>query len=315
MARLGSVLQEVAAHQGGVIRRGQLLDGGVTAGAVRRAVDQQILRRVAPGIFVDAGAPPNEPQRMWLAHLALGPASVVSHESAGRVWKLEGVRDGLPTVTVPHGASPRPTTLCKVYQSRRLDAADIMHMDNLPVTTPARTIVDLAKLYGPARLGAVIDHAHFERIASIADVGEVFLRIGLRGRPGCERLVQVLDDRSDGAAVTQSALERLLGEVLALAGIDDYIRQHPLSTDGSIRGWVDAYVALARLIIEADGRRWHSRQVDMRRDRERDLAAAEHGIMTVRFLYEQLRNQPEQCAERLARVVSVRRAEIVAPAR
>ncbi len=309
MACLGSVLQNVAAQQGGVIRRQQLLDGGVAESVIRRAADRRILRRIAPGLFVDAGAPATESQHLWIAHLALGSASVVSHESAGRVWELVGVKAGRATVTVPHVASPRPTELCTVYRTRRLDDVDVASSANLPVTTPARTIVDLARLYGPARLGAVVDQAHFERIATIADIGNVLQRLGLRGLPGCDRLVQVLDERSAGAAQTHSVLERLLGQVLALAGIEDFTRQHPLPSDGPTEGWVDVYVALARLIIEADGRRWHSRQADMRRDRERDLAAAEHGIMTVRFLYEQLRDQPEQCAERLARVVAARRGK------
>ena len=53
----------------------------------------------------------------------------------------------------------------------------------------------------------------------------------------------------------------------------------------------------------------------MRRDRERDLAAAERGVQTVRFLHEQLRDRPEECAERLARVVAVRSAEVAASGR
>ena len=155
---------------------------------------------------------------------------------------------------------------------------------------------------GHRSLAAIVDHAHFQRIASVAEVGAVLARIGLDGRRGLDPLIDVLDERSDGAAETQSYLERLLGEVLALAGIREFSRQHPLPTDGSFHGWVDVYLAWARLIIEADGRRWHSRQADMRRDRERDLAAAERGVQTVRFLHEQLRDRPEECAERLARV-------------
>lgn len=312
MAVLGSVLEQIAADQGGIVRRGQLLEGGVSEWAIRHAVDHRILRRIAPGIFADAGALPNDTQRLWIAHLALGPTSVVSHESAGRRWQLEGVRESEATVTVPHEVSPRPTNLCTVYRSRRLDVADVDRTASLPVTTPARTIVDLAGLYARARLAAIVDYAHYERIASVGEVGNVLLRLGVSGRPGGVRLLGVLDDRREGAAQTHSKLERLLGHVLALAGVGDFTRQHPLPTDGSITGWVDVYVALARLIIEADGRRWHSRQADMLRDRERDLAAAEQGIQTVRFLYEQLRDQPEVCAERLARVVAVRRVEIAA---
>lgn len=305
-------MERVAAQQGGVIRRTQLLDHGVSAWALRRAVDERLLRRVAPGLFVTTGSSRNRTQELWIAHMALGPSSVVSHESAGRLWGLQGVLESRPTLTVPHGSNPRMSNLCRSYQSRHLGALDVTRLDDLPMTTAARTVVDLATVSGSARLGSVLDSAHDERLASVSDVGAALLRVGVHGRPGIDRLIKLLDDRSDGAAQTQSKLERQLGKILAMADITDFTRQYPLPTDGSYRGWVDVYVALAKLIIEADGRRWHRRQADMLRDRDRDLRAAEHGLLTVRFMHEQLRDRPEECAERLTRVVASRQAEAAA---
>jgi very-short-patch-repair endonuclease len=62
-----------------------------------------------------------------------------------------------------------------------------------------------------------------------------------------------------------------------------------------VPGTVDAYIPLWRLITEADGRRWHTRQADFERDRTRDNLATSHGIGVLRFTYQMLVRQPEQC--------------------
>jgi very-short-patch-repair endonuclease len=58
---------------------------------------------------------------------------------------------------------------------------------------------------------------------------------------------------------------------------------------------VDAYVPSWRLIIEADGRRWHSRKADFERDRLRDNLATSHGVAVLRFSYQMLTRNPQHC--------------------
>jgi len=73
-----------------------------------------------------------------------------------------------------------------------------------------------------------------------------------------------------------------------------------------VPGTVDAYIGRWRLIIEADGRRWHTRKSDFERDRIRDNLATSHGIAVLRFTYRMLVGAPEQCVGTILETGSVR---------
>jgi very-short-patch-repair endonuclease len=66
------------------------------------------------------------------------------------------------------------------------------------------------------------------------------------------------------------------------------LHEHPLPTDRTYRGFVDRCWTEALLILEIDGRAWHSRERDMARDRARDREAARHGWQTLRILDEEV---------------------------
>ena len=119
-------------------------------------------------------------------------------------------------------------------------------------------------------------------------------------------LAELLDERTGGRNLEQSKLERLLSDLFEAAGITEVIHQHPLPSRGQIRGLVDGFVPRGAVIAEGDGRRWHSRCADMVRDRQRDLAAAELGIQTLRFMHEQLTADLAGCAAQLKCTVDLR---------
>jgi very-short-patch-repair endonuclease len=75
------------------------------------------------------------------------------------------------------------------------------------------------------------------------------------------------------------------------------VRQLPLPGRGRVRGIADGGYPDARIVLEADGRRWHDRVAAARRDRERDAQAARVGWQTLRWVYEQVMDDPaEVCA-------------------
>jgi len=100
--------------------------------------------------------------------------------------------------------------------------------------------------------------------------------------------------------VATSALEARLSEVLTLGGLTGGLAQHPLPGTGRLSGLVDRAFPEAKLILEADGRRWHARVAAMPNDRQRDLEAARVGWQTIRLMYEQLTSDAEDVAAALA---------------
>src|SRR4029450_10710551 len=104
----------------------------------------------------------------------------------------------------------------------------------------------------------------------------------------------------------QSELESALFAALAGGGLPDPQRQRALPGVGALPGLVDAASPDCRLILEADGRRWHTRVADLRRDHERDAEAARAGWQTLRFLYEQVVHHPADVCAVVADVRAVR---------
>jgi hypothetical protein len=91
-----------------------------------------------------------------------------------------------------------------------------------------------------------------------------------------------------GRAIPASKTERLLFDGLDAAGEPLPIPQHPHPGRHPTRGCTDGTYPDAKLIVEGDGRRWHTRIADVKRDRERDNEASRAGYHTLRFLYEHL---------------------------
>lgn len=112
--------------------------------------------------------------------------------------------------------------------------------------------------------------------------------IARRGKPGIRRLARVLDKLTSTKAVTMSKLERQLFELMAAAGLPRPISQYAFPGRLFTNGCVDAAYVDAKLVVEADGRAWHTRIADVKRDRDRDNDAARHGWQVLRLLHEHI---------------------------
>ena len=116
----------------------------------------------------------------------------------------------------------------------------------------------MAATLGRRRLGRVLDDLVFDRRTTYEDVGVVLAEVARPGKPGVAALASVLDERSNGAVPGDSELERALFAALAIAGLPRPEAQVALPGTGAVVGVVDAAYSDCRLIIEADGRRWHT---------------------------------------------------------
>ncbi len=110
---------------------------------------------------------------------------------------------------------------------------------------------------------------------------------------GMRIMRQLIVERSSTRWVPPaSALEAKLYRILDRPGMPGHVRQArvPWSPDQV----VDAMLLDVPVIIEADGRRWHTRVADFERDRARDRAAAQHGYRTLRFTYDDVHGEPDR---------------------
>ncbi len=94
-----------------------------------------------------------------------------------------------------------------------------------------------------------------------------------------------------------SVLERELFELIDASGLPRPHSQFPHPGRVFTKGCVDAAYVDAKLVIEVDGRAWHTRIADIKRDRDRDDEAARAGLANPRLLYEHVVDDPAGTAE------------------
>lgn len=284
-------IAELAASQYCVFARFQLLALGIDDGFIRRRRRSGHWVTVAPGVYALAGHKDSYQRRLWVAYLAGGADAVVSHHAAAAGYELPGFPKAPLTITVPHPQHQRVAG-ATVHQSRYLPPHHWCMYWGRRTTTLPRLFVDLAPMVGKGRLDLAYEHALLNRNLTEARMSACFRELLSPGRKGMEKLATILDARGPGYVPAASELERLLFEVVAGAGLPDPVRQYPLPGRQEVKGCVDAAFVEARLILEADGRRWHTRVADFARDKARDKQAARVGWQTLRFCHVELTSDP-----------------------
>jgi very-short-patch-repair endonuclease len=303
------VATELAALQCGAFARWQLEARGVDDAAIRRRLANGYWSSHVAGVYGLPSHPPSFDQRLWIAWLAVGPAAVVSHESAAELHDLHAVARGLVTVTARHPTHHRiPGAF--VHQINDVLPEHRTSVRGLPTATVARTVVDLAGRVDRERLLHIAESAKHRRQTSYEEIGVVLMSVARRGKPGVGRLARVLDTLAAFGGLEQSVLERKLLLVLKQHRLPPPILQMPHPGRSLPASCVDAGYPEAKLIVEADGRFWHSRTSDITRDRERDAEAARAGWLTLRLLYEQINGDPAGSAATVRDILAIRLVQL-----
>jgi len=286
---------DLAARQYANITRRQLLELGVSTDAIDRAVRRGRLYRVHRGVYslLPARARPALAVEQ-AALLACGPSALLSHGSAAR---LHGVR--LPGyarevhVTVTGAAHPRSRPGLVVHRVASIDPQERVRVERLPVTSVARTLLDLAPLHTERQLAPLVDQAL--RRTSRAKLLEVVERH--RGRPGARRLARLLDPARPSADTWSKAEARLL-RAIARAGLPLPECNVPIGAYVADLLWREQ-----RVIVEYDSDAYHGGPHAFDRDRARhnDLAALGYEVLHVTERH--LAEEPERVIVWIARAL------------
>ena len=286
-----SVLQ-VAALQHGVFTRSQWAAHGLPARTLARRVVEGRFTALGEGAFLVSGVPRTTRTELAAATLVV-PHSVVSHEAAAELHDLPLVPRGTGVVMTPH-RNANSSKLARVRRTTHLPDADRTVVDCLPATTLARTVLDLSRVVGSRRLTAVIDHVLSRQRLTAPELFAAFDSYARRGRPRVALLRRVLATFAVADGIPESLLERDLLELLDRAGLPAPVVQFPLPWRDEIVGIADLAWPTHRLIVEADGRTWHTRTDAFERDRQRDNVAQTHGWKVLRFSYAMVRHRPSE---------------------
>lgn len=281
-------IAKLASRQHNLFARAQAGSLGASASMIQRRLASGRWMVEAPGVYGLAGAVPTWTRRVMIAHLDLGAGSVVSHRSAAVLHQFPSFRPGVPELTVPRsgGRSRR----WRVHEGN-VQCADRIRIERLPVTTVTRTVLDLAAVVDPVALAGLVESLLSERRIQLEPLTVRAVANRRSGRRGSAVLATLLKGLGPGYVPAASEMEALLFAVLRAGGLPDPVRQHPLPALTG-RGRVDAAYPAAHLIVEADGRRWHTRVDDFARDRQRDIEAGLLGWRVVRLVWTDLVDRP-----------------------
>jgi predicted transcriptional regulator of viral defense system len=179
-----------ARWQRGRVSRRQLREAGLGRGVIARAVARGALFPLPGDVFAVGHAGAVELGDETAALLACPEGAALSHGSAAKLWDISPADDGLIHVVVPQGAKTRADGF-RVHRARCLAPQDIRVRKGLPVTSPARTLLDQADELTPRRLELSFDQALVGRITRPGDVAELLART--RGHRGAGRLRALLE--------------------------------------------------------------------------------------------------------------------------
>ncbi|HEY2768993.1 MAG TPA: type IV toxin-antitoxin system AbiEi family antitoxin domain-containing protein, partial [Solirubrobacteraceae bacterium] len=197
-------IAEVAGAQDNVISTVQLLAAGLGRGAIRHRAKAGRMRRLHSGVYLVGYAPPTQRGRARAAVLSCPAGATVSHRSAAELWGLLPPTARDVDVTVTAGA-PRKRPGITIHRSTDLPAWQIRHAGGLPITSPARTISDLAGTEPTNDVEHALQEARVKKLVTDAWLRAVANRTPTKkGAVILNRLLDAEDDRG----YTRSKAER-----------------------------------------------------------------------------------------------------------
>lgn len=285
-------LARLAAAQRGVFSRAQALSIGATDGMLQRRLATGRWERLFPGVYRLAGCAPSWRQSLIAACLAWGPGAVVSHRAAAALWRLAGFEPGPVELIVPRGRHRK--LVGTVHRPLSLPRVDVTMLDAIPVTTPARTLLDLAATEPTDVVEEALDDALRRRLVTVPRLRWRLTETGGSGRPGVTVLRSLLDARGNASSVPQSVFETRLLRLLKQHGLLSPVVQHEIRDGGRLIAVVDLAFPRARVAIEAEGYRWHAGSLRWAHDLARRNAITALGWRVIHVTWSDLVDRPDE---------------------
>jgi very-short-patch-repair endonuclease len=287
---------ETLARPHGVVGRRQLLSAGLGRETIDRRVKAGWLRPMHRGVYA-VGPVQSDEAPETAAVLACGERAVLSRRSAGALWRLiPRQRHGPLEVTVCASHAPRRRGI-RVHRSP-LHRDEVTRLRRIPVTTPARTLLDLASRVSVRELEQAVAQAERRCLTTRGKLLALLARYP--ARPGTPKLRELLSSPVDPALTRSEAEEQFLALIrrAGLPGPDVNIALHGYELDFY---WRDEGLA-----VEIDGYAFHGDRDSFEADRRRDAGLAARGLQVVRITWRQLEGEPEATLVLLAGALAER---------
>jgi hypothetical protein len=277
-----------------VVTRGQLLDLGFSAEAIKHRLQKGRLHPIVRGVYAVGRSDLSREGRWMAAVLACGPGAVLSHRSAAALWGFGNEHPHYIDVSVRRTSEANILGV-RCHRRPSLLSSEVGRRLGIPLTTPVRTFLDLATVTGPKTLERSINEADKLDVID-ADA----LRLALDdhpGEPGIRLLRHVLD--KDTFRLSDDELERLFRPLASAAGLPTPLTKHMVN-----RFEVDFYWPDLGLVVETDGWRYHRTPSAQTRDALRFQVHVANGLTPLRFSHHQVKYEPRHVIDILTKTAS-----------
>jgi hypothetical protein len=268
---------------------------GLTNGMLRRRVQSGFLERPVPNTYRSKLGGGTLLDELWEAVLDLGDSARVSFTTGAALHCFDGFALARPFhITVPRGRFYEREGV-RLHTSSNLPPVDCAYVDGLRVTSATRTIIDLAAMVPPKRLGIAIDSALRDHLTTETLLRQRLEALRGSGRRGARKMLGVLD----GEVVRggHSYLERHFLELARTVGLPMPLCQRVVDDRTGRIGRVDCAWEEELVVVELLGYRWHRTKRQLQVDVERANRLQLAGWIVLQFTYEDVVGRPEYALE------------------
>jgi hypothetical protein len=281
----------VATGQLGSFSRAQAHEHGMTDGQLRRRVQSGFLNQIGPHAFRLAGPSTGPLGEVRALLLDVGAPCWASGPTAAAIHALDGFRLRPPYhLSLPRERNVRRLNVI-VHSTGDLPPLDQETAEDIAVTSPTRTLIDLARVATAEALTAALDGALRDGLTSEDLLHRRIAALRTKGRYGVPLLLDVLDGR-EATRGGHSWLEREFLRLVAEAGLPRPECQAVLTRANDHLVRVDCRFVGTPIVVELLGHRFHRTKQQMSRDAERLNALVLDGFTPFQFTYDQVVTRP-----------------------
>lgn len=298
-------LRQITAGQHGLLTRTQAAQCGFSRRQIERRLGSGDWEVVRPNVYRLGGTGGSWHQELMAAQLWGGPGTVLSHESAGALFHLDGVPEGVIAITTPRRAALEGVQVHKVGSLRPWEHGIL---EPFQVTGIVRTLFDLGSVLPSDKLEVAVEDALRRDDERFGVLARRLRQVDLRGRNNGARLLAKLigskDPSTPGGRPSDSEPEVLLERIIIDAGLPPPERQRAVRI-GERTYRLDLCYPELKVAIEFDGYRWHWGREKWQRHLARNDDLMLDGWIVVHVTWDDLHNHPEKVVAKLSKALAM----------
>ena len=282
--RVDVAVARIASGSEGVVDVGELRACGLDHRAVSWRERNGRLHRIHEGVYAVGHPNVSLKGRFIAAVKASGAGAALSHRARAADLEIRPWTEREIEVTIPRGRFVERTGI-QVHRSSLMTREDQMVRDGILVTNAVWTMVALASVLKPHELRAAVRNALGLKLVSVPSILRLLARLGpVRG-------ARTLREILARALPTRSELEDVVYDLIVSGGFVPPEVNEPLRLDGRVVipdfRWPEH-----KLVVEADGARWHDDALARADDADRQALLERHGETVVRVRWDEATLRP-----------------------